>query len=145
MRSPQPEQRVRVVVKRAKVRSRAVLRALSRRARLAIGSNRSASAGGGGAGLLRSRAAVFGVVMVRVKVLGVAPGGRLAGLKEAVAMLGRPVAVRLMALERVVPWIWTAKVNVAELPERMVWVVEPVLLMVKSGLGLVPIPMSLGV
>ena len=74
-----------------------------RRARGAMGSNRSAQADGWmGAGCC-SEAVVFGVAMVRVKVLVVAPGGRVGGLKEAVARLGRPVAARVMGLESVAP------------------------------------------
>ena len=44
------------------------------------------------------KAVVFGVAIVRVKVL--MPGGSVGGLNEAVARFGRPVAARVMALER---------------------------------------------
>jgi hypothetical protein len=45
-------------------------------------------------------ATVLGVAIVRVNVGFVVPGGMTAGLKEAVARLGRPVAARVMGLER---------------------------------------------
>ena len=44
-------------------------------------------------------AVVFGVAMVRVKVLVVEPGGRMGGLNEALARLGSPVAARVMGLD----------------------------------------------
>lgn len=44
------------------------------------------------------------VVMVRVKVLVVLPGGKRVGLKMAMAPGGRPVAARIMGLLRV-PWV----------------------------------------
>ena len=45
-------------------------------------------------------AVVFGVAMVRVKVLVEEPGGTVGGLKDAVARLGSPVAASVMGLER---------------------------------------------
>ena len=45
-------------------------------------------------------AEVFGVAIVMVKALGVAPGGRVAGLKEAVARFGSLVAASVMGLAR---------------------------------------------
>ena len=44
-------------------------------------------------------AGVFGVAMVSVKVLVEAPGGRIGGLKDAVARLGRPVAASVIGLD----------------------------------------------
>jgi hypothetical protein len=44
-------------------------------------------------------AVVFGVVIVIVKALAAAPGGRMGGLKEAVARLGKPVAAKVTGLE----------------------------------------------
>jgi len=44
-------------------------------------------------------AVVLGVAMVRVKALGVDPGGSVGGLKDAVARLGRPVAASVMGLD----------------------------------------------
>jgi hypothetical protein len=63
------------------------------------------------------------VVMVRVKVLAVLPGGRRVGLKVAVAPGGRPVAARTMGLLSV-PWVWALKVKVAVLPAGIVWLEE---------------------
>ncbi len=69
-----------------------------RKTRGATGSNRNAQLMDGLLETL-SNAAVFGVAMVRVTVLFVLPGGRVGGLKEAVARFGRPVAASVMGLE----------------------------------------------
>ena len=45
-------------------------------------------------------ATVMGVSTVRVNVALGVPGGMTGGFKEAVARLGRPVAARVMGLER---------------------------------------------
>ncbi len=50
-----------------------------------------------------------GVAMVRVKVLVVGPGGRVGGLKEAVARSGSPVAARVIGLD-IAACNWTEKV-----------------------------------
>jgi len=78
--------------------------------------------------------------MVRVK--GPAdPGGRVGGLKEAVARFGYPLAASSIGLE-IDPWSWTVKLYVTELPEGMVWVVAPVDVMAKSEVVAGPIVMS---
>ena len=43
---------------------------------------------------------VLGVAMVRVKVFVADPGGTIGGLNDAVAKFGRPVAARVMGLDR---------------------------------------------
>ena len=83
------------------MKSFAVMRQLrGRKARIAVGKNRNAQVTGGWVrvGLFFS-AVVLGVAMVRVKALVMPPGGRVGGLKEAVARLGRPVAARVIGLD----------------------------------------------
>ena len=69
-----------------------------RTTRVATGNNRNAHLKDGWVGTLSS-ATVFGVAMVRVKVLFVLAGGRAGGLKEAVARFGRPVAASVIGLD----------------------------------------------
>ena len=69
-----------------------------RRVRAAMGHRRSAQViGEGEEGFFD--AVVFGVAMVRVKVLVADPGGSVGGLKEAVERVGRPVAARAIGLD----------------------------------------------
>src|ERR1700677_1633944 len=98
MRSPQPEQKVRVRLMIAKAKSVMLLRGLRGRRMSPAAGNRRRAQKVEGVGSCLS-AVVLGVVMVRVK-FGAAPGGREAGLKEAVARLGRPVAARAIGLAR---------------------------------------------
>ena len=83
-----------------------MLRLRGRRVRVAMGINKSAHLI---EGWLVFWAVVFGVAMVRVKVLVVDPGVIVGGLKDAVARLGRPVAARVIGLD-IVGWSWAEKV-----------------------------------
>ena len=56
--------------------------------------------------------------MVRVKALLLAPGGRYAGLNEAVASLGSPVAASAMGLESGSPCMATENAKLAALPKE---------------------------
>ena len=99
MRSPQPVESRRVRLRRVRMKNFVGMRLLrGRTTRVATGNNRNAHLRDGWVGALSS-AAVFGVAMVRVKVLFVLPGGRVGGLKEAVARFGRPVAASVIELE----------------------------------------------
>jgi len=69
-----------------------------RKTRGATESNRNAHLMDGWVEAL-SNSAVFGVATVRVKVLFVLPGGRVGGLKEAMARFGRPVAASVIGLD----------------------------------------------
>jgi hypothetical protein len=139
MRSPQPAVNRRVRLRSVRVKRFVVMRQRrGRKTRDVMGSNRNAHLMDGWVGA-RSNAAVIGVAMVRVKVLFVLPGGRVGGLKEAVARFGRPVAASVIGLD-MAPWGWTVKVKLAELPDGTVWVVVPVGVRVKSGLVVGPVP-----
>jgi hypothetical protein len=142
MRSPQPSASMRVALSRVRVSSLGALR--GRVARSASGLRRRAQS----IGFLFAEglfATVLGVAIVRVNMEFVVPGRMTGGLKEAVARLGRPVAARVMGLERL-PWNAAVKVKLAELPERMVCEVVPMEARVKSGVGPVePAVMSSGV
>lgn len=103
MRLPQPEQRMRVLVRIVMIAQVVILREFrKRRAMPVIGKRRSANRGALVPELAPS-AVVCGVLIVRVKAFGVVPGGRLAGLKEAVARVGSPVAAREIGLASVLP------------------------------------------
>src|SRR5487761_1819279 len=97
MRLPQPEHKVRVLARIAMANRVLLLR----RVMPVMGNSRSASRGVVLA--LRWSAVVCEVLMVRVNAFGVVPGGRYAGLKDAVAKGGSPVAARVIGLANVEP------------------------------------------
>ena len=99
MRFPQPVARSEIRLRSVRMNSFMALPLWrERRVKTAMGNDRNAHLRGEwrGPGF---KAVVFGVAMVKVKVLEVEPGGTMGGLNEAFARLGSPVAANVMGLD----------------------------------------------